>query len=423
MRNLFLIILTLSINTISDTIIYSSSYIDVINGNVIEDSSITINNGLINKIDKGFINVDPEDNLIDLRGNILMPGLMDMHVHFGQEYQSKAERPTKVERETSAILAAKHALITIKSGFTTVRQVGDSGMIAISLRDLINAGLIKGPRIFTSGKSIATTGGHADHTNGISKDFYEYPTAEDGVINGPYDAFTAVRQRYKDGADGIKLTVTGGVLSVAKSGDNPQFTEEEVAAIVEAAKDYGMWVAVHAHGSEGMKRAVLAGVDSVEHGTFMTDEVMELMIKNGTYYVPTISAGEFVAEKSKIDNYFPEIVRPKAASVGPQIGSTFSKAFKKGVKIAFGTDVGVQPHGTNWKEFVYMVKNGMPEMKAIQSATIETAKLLQIDSTLGSIEVGKIADLVAVKGDPLTNISNMENISFVMKDGKVISLD
>jgi len=164
-------------------------------------------------------------------------------------------------------------------------------------------------------------------------------------------------------------------------------------------------------------------VDSVEHGTFMTDEVMELMIKNGTYYVPTISAGEFVAEKSKIDNYFPEIVRPKAASVGPQIGNTFSKAFKKGVKIAFGTDVGVQPHGTNWKEFVYMVKNGMPEMKAIQSATIETAKLLQIDSTLGSIEVGKIADLVAVKGDPLTNINNMENISFVMKDGKVIPLD
>ena len=155
----------------------------------------------------------------------------------------------------------------------------------------------------------------------------------------------------------------------------------------------------------------------------MTDEVMELMMENETYYVPTISAGEFVAEKSKIDNYFPEIVRPKAASVGPQIGSTFSKAFKKGVKIAFGTDVGVQPHGTNWKEFVYMVKNGMPEMMTIQSATIETAKLLQIDSTLGSIEVGKIADLVAVKGDPLTNINNMENISFVMKDGKVISLD
>ena len=423
MKTLYSILILLSSYIISDTIIYSSSYIDVISGEVKRNTSITVTDKSIVSIDKGFITPNKDDNLIDLRGLTLMPGLMDMHVHFGQEYQSKAERPAKVERETSAILAAKHALITLKSGFTTVRQVGDSGMIAISLRDLINADLITGPRIFTSGKSIATTGGHADHTNGINKDSYEYPTAEDGVINGPYDAFTAVRQRYKDGADGIKLTVTGGVLSVAKSGDNPQFTEEEVAAIVQAAKDYGMWVAVHAHGSEGMKRAVLAGVDSVEHGTFMTDEVMELMIKNGTYYVPTISAGEFVAEKSKIDNYFPEIVRPKAASVGPQIGSTFSKAFKKGVKIAFGTDVGVQPHGTNWKEFVFMVKNGMPEIMAIQSATIETAKLLQIDSTLGSIEVGKIADLVAVEGNPLTNINNMENISFVMKEGKVISLD
>ena len=352
-----------------------------------------------------------------------MPGLMDMHVHFGQEYQSKAERPAKTERETSAIMAAKHALITLNAGFTTVRQVGDSGLIAISLRDLINSNQVLGPRIFTSGKSIATTGGHADHTNGISKDSYEYPAPEDGVINGPYEAFTAVRQRYKDGADGIKLTVTGGVLSVAKSGDNPQFTEEEVDAVVKAAKDYGMWVAVHAHGSEGMKRAVIAGVDSVEHGTYMTNEVMDLMINNGTYYVPTISAGEFVAEKSKIDNYFPEIVRPKAASVGPQIGNTFNKAYLRGVKIAFGTDVGVQPHGTNWKEFEYMVNYGMPPIETIQAATISTAKLLGIDSILGSIEVGKVADIIAVDGNPLKNINNMENVSFVMKAGKVIKLD
>lgn len=417
----FIPLLLISLNVFSAQVIYTSKYIDVVNGNVLNDYSITIDNGKIISIEKGFIKTT--NNIIDLRGLVLMPGLMDMHVHFGQEYQSKAERPIKVERETQAILATAHAATTLKAGFTTVRQVGDSGFVSISLRDAIASGHVIGPRIFTAGKSIATTGGHADPTNGKAIDDYDYPTPEQGVINGPYESYTAVRQRYKDGADGIKLTVTGGVLSVAKSGDNPQFTEEEVAAIVEAAKDYGMWVAVHAHGSEGMKRAVLAGVDSVEHGTFMTDEVMELMIKNGTYYVPTISAGEFVAEKSKIDNYFPEIVRPKAASVGPQIGSTFSKAFKKGVKIAFGTDVGVQPHGTNWKEFVYMVKNGMPEMMAIQSATIETAKLLQIDSILGSIEVGKIADLVAVKGDPLTNINYMENISFVMKDGKVISLD
>jgi imidazolonepropionase-like amidohydrolase len=417
------IFLFVSSNLLASTVIYTSSYIDVINEVVRENYSITIEKNIITSIDKGFIAIANDYTLLDLRGKTLMPGLMDMHVHFGQEYQSKSKRPIKVERETSAILAAKHALVTLKAGFTTVRQVGDSGFVAISLRDLINSGYIKGPRIFTSGRSIATTGGHADQTNGKNIESYDYPTAEDGVINGPYEAYTAVRQRYKDGADGIKLTVTGGVLSVAKSGDNPQFTIEEIDAVVSAAKDYGMWVAVHAHGSEGMKRAVIAGVDSVEHGTYMTEEVMDLMIENNTYYVPTISAGEFVAEKSLIDNYFPDIVRPKAASVGPQIGGTFSIASKRGVKIAFGTDVGVQPHGTNWKEFYYMVKYGMSEIKAIKAATINTAELLEIDSSLGSIEVGKIADLIAVNSSPLKDISTMQNVSFVMKEGEVIKND
>jgi len=423
MKILYTLLLLISFSAHSKTIIYSSDYIDVNTGKIITNKSITIDKGKIESIDTGFIEITSNDKLIDLRGYTLMPGLMDMHVHFGQEYKSKSERPVKIERETSAILANKHALTTLKSGFTTVRQVGDSGLIAISLRNLINSGEVVGPRIFTSGKSIATTGGHADPTNGKDSDSYEYPVAEDGVINGPYDAYTAVRQRYKDGADGIKLTVTGGVLSVAKSGDNPQFTEEEVIAVVNAAKDYGMWVAVHAHGSEGMKRAVIAGVNSVEHGTFMTEEVMDLMINKGTYYVPTISAGEFVAEKAKIDNYFPEIVRPKAASVGPQIGNTFNKAYKRGVKIAFGTDAGVQPHGTNWKEFVYMVKFGMPPMETIQSATINTAKLLKIDSILGSIEVGKMADIIAIDGNPIENINTMENVVFVMKEGELIDLN
>ena len=423
MKFIYNLLLLITFPVLSNTIIYASSYIDVENSILNTDYSITIEDKLITSIDKGFISLPENFSLIDLRGLTLMPGLMDMHVHFGQEYQSKSERPIKVERETSAILASVHALTTLKAGFTTVRQVGDSGLIAISLRDAINKGYVKGPRIYTSGKSIATTGGHADPTNGKSIDDYDYPVAEDGVINGPYDAYTAVRQRYKDGADGIKLTVTGGVLSVAKSGDNPQFTFEEVDAVVKAAKDYGMWVAVHAHGAQGMKRAVLAGVDSVEHGTFMTDEVMDLMIERGTFYVPTISAGEFVAEKSKIDNYFPEIVRPKAASVGPQIGATFNKAYDKGVKIAFGTDAGVQPHGTNWMEFVFMVQYGMPNMEAIQSSTIETARFLDIDDKLGSIEVGKIADLVAVNGNPLKDIKVMEFVEFVMKNGEVILND
>ena len=413
----FIPLLLISLNAFSAQVIYTSKYIDVVNGNVLNDYSITIDNGKIISIEKGFIKTT--NNIIDLRGLVLMPGLMDMHVHFGQEYQSKAERPIKVERETQAILATAHAATTLKAGFTTVRQVGDSGFVSISLRDAIASGHVIGPRIFTAGKSIATTGGHADPTNGKAIDDYDYPTPEQGVINGPYESYTAVRQRYKDGADGIKLTVTGGVLSVAKSGDNPQFTEEEIEAVVNAAKDYGMWVAVHAHGAEGMKRAVLAGVNSVEHGTFMTEEVMDLMIERGTYYVPTISAGEFVADKAKIDNYFPEIVRPKAASVGPQIGGTFGKAYKRGVKIAFGTDVGVQAHGTNWKEFVYMVKYGMDPMSAIQSATVETAKLLGEFDSIGSISVGKIADIIAVSGDPIKNIKNMENVVFVMKDGKV----
>ena len=417
----FIPLLLISLNAFSVQVIYTSKYIDVVNGNVLNDYSITIDDGKIISIEKGFIKTT--NNIIDLRGLVLMPGLMDMHVHFGQEYQSKAERPIKVERETQAILATAHAATTLKAGFTTVRQVGDSGFVSISLRDAIASGHVIGPRIFTAGKSIATTGGHADPTNGKAIDDYDYPTPEQGVINGPYESYTAVRQRYKDGADGIKLTVTGGVLSVAKSGDNPQFTEEEIEAVVNAAKDYGMWVAVHAHGAEGMKRAVLAGVNSVEHGTFMTEEVMDLMIERGTYYVPTISAGEFVADKAKIDNYFPEIVRPKAASVGPQIGSTFGKAYKRGVKIAFGTDVGVQAHGTNWKEFVYMVKYGMDPMSAIQSATVETAKLLGEFDSIGSISVGKNADIIAVSGNPIKNIKNMENVVFVMKDGEVFFND
>ena len=403
----------------SKTLIHAGKLIDGKSDRVQSRISIVVDGNTIADIQEGFISSNDFENYIDLRNHTVLPGLMDMHVHFGGEYLSKAESPLKVEREMEAILATQHALVTFKSGFTTVRQVGDSGLVAISLRDAINAGKVIGPRIFAAGKTIATTGGHADPTNGKALDDYAYPLPEQGVVNGPYEVYKAVRQRYKDGADGIKITVTGGVLSPAKSGDNPQFTQEEVDAVVSAAKDYGMWVAVHAHGAEGMKRAIKAGVDSIEHGTFMDDEAMDLMIENGTYYVPTISAGVWVAEKSKIDNFFPEIVRPKAASVGPQISGTFKKAHKRGVKIAFGTDAGVQKHGTNWKEFVYMVENGMSEMKAIQSATMETAKLLRIEDKLGSIEEGKLADMIAVKGNPLDDISILENIEVIIKDGVV----
>ena len=422
MKIIYIFTLFLSINTYALTYIHSSNFFDVESGKYQSEKTIIIENKKIIDIKDGYVDPINNENLIDLKGKFLFPGFMDMHVHFGQEYQSKAERPSKIERETQAILAADHALKTLKVGFTTVRQVGDSGLVAISLRDLINSNKIIGPTIYTSGKSIATTGGHADPTNGKSIDDYDHPKPEDGVINGPYDAFKAVRQRYKDGADGIKLTVTGGVLSVAKSGDNPQFTLDEINAVVDAAKDYGFWVAVHAHGPEGMKRAVIAGVDSVEHGTFMTEEIMDLMINNNVYYVPTISAGEFVAQKSLIDNYFPDIVRPKAASVGPQIGNTFKKAHLRGVPIAFGTDAGVQAHGTNLDEFIYMVNYGMSPTDAIISATKNTAKLLDIYKEVGSIEVGKDADFVALTKDPLIDIQNIKATVFIMKEGKEILL-
>ena len=414
-----LLILLISSQAFSEKLIHVSEYIDGINDRVLKNASIVVgDDGRIKSISSGFKNSNGYE-YIDLRDYMVMPGLMDMHVHFGQQNTSKADKPEKVEKEYSAIAAVKHARMTLDGGFTTVRQVGDSGFIAISLRDAITNGDAIGPRIFAAGKSLATTGGHADPTNGRAFGDYVYPDPESGVVNGPYEVFAGVRQRYKDGADGIKITVTGGVMSLAKSGDNPQFTQEEANAVVQAAKDYGFWVAVHAHGAEGMKRAIRAGVDSIEHGTYMDDEAMDLMIQNGTYLVPTISAGEYVAEMSLIDGFFPEIVRPKARAVGPQIGGTFGKAYNRGVNIAFGTDVGVQAHGTNWKEFVYMVQYGMPMMKAIQSATMETAKLLRIEEDLGSLEVGKIADIIAIDGNPLEDPSLMKNVVFVMKEGEV----
>ena len=266
---------------------------------------------------------------------------------------------------------------------------------------------------------MATTGGHADPTNGMKFKLMGDPGPAEGVVNGIPDARKAVRQRYKHGADLIKITATGGVLSVAKSGENPQFKEDEIRAIVETAADYDMHVAAHAHGAEGMKRAVRAGVRSIEHGTLMDDETMDLMKERGTYYVPTISAGEFVAEKATVDGYYPEIVRPKAAKIGPQIKNTFQKAHQAGVKIAFGTDSGVSYHGENAKEFLYMVEGGMAPMAAIQSATKVAAELLGIEDALGTIEVGKTADIIAVKGDPIKDISALRDVVFVMKNGVV----
>ncbi|HKO80891.1 MAG TPA: amidohydrolase family protein, partial [Chitinophagaceae bacterium] len=300
----------------------------------------------------------------------------------------------------------------------TVRDLGGSG-VNISLRNAINKGWITGPRIYTAGKSIATTGGHADPTNGYRKDLMGNPGPNEGVINGPEESFHAVRQRYKDGSDLIKITATGGVLSQAKDGANAQFTEEEVKAIVTAAKDYGFKVAAHAHGAEGIKRAARGGVNSIEHGTFMDEEGIKLMKQYGTWLVPTITAGKATADSAKIPGYYTEIVTPKALATGPQIQNTFAKAYKEGVKVAFGTDAGVFKHGLNWLEFGYMIEAGMKPMDAIKAATINAAELLGEKEKLGSIEINKLADIVAVDGDPLKDAKVFGKVVFVMKGGMV----
>lgn len=402
------------------TLIHAGKLIDGASNQASKQMTIVIEGNLIAEVVKGYREPKADDFYIDLRQHTVLPGLMDMHVHLDSEYgkNSYTEKFT-LNSADRAIRAVINAEKTILAGFTTVRNPGDTDNVTISLRNAIDSGLVVGPRIFSAGKSLATTGGHADPTNGVRDDIFADPTPADGVINGRDDAFKAVRARYKSGADLIKITATGGVLSVAKSGQNPQFTEAEIAAVVEAAKDYDFTVAAHAHGAEGIKRAVRAGVDSIEHGSLMDQEGIDLMREYGTYYVPTIMAGFWVAEKAEDPDFFPEIVRPKALAIGPVMQKTFGKAYRGGVKIAFGTDSGVSAHGDNAQEFVYMVEAGMPEMEAIQSATREASKLLRINTTLGTIEQGKLADLIAVEGNPLEDISLLQNIAFVMKDGTV----
>ena len=403
----------------ADTLLHVGNLLDTNNGEISKAVTIRIKGNKILEVTKGYATPKKNDEIVNLKQSYVLPGFMDMHVHLAQEYVPKAERRSKIEPEYRALFAANAASKTLMAGFTSVRNLGDGGMETISLRDAIKEGLVIGPRIFTSGKTIATTGGHGDPTNGMPKDNYSPPSPEEGVIDSPEDAKKAVRQRYKDGADGIKITATGGVLSVAKSGENPQFTDEELNSIVATANDYGLWTAAHAHGKEGMKRAVLAGINSIEHGTYMDQEIMDLMKARGTYYVPTIMAGDWVAEKAKIPNFFPTLVKPKAEKIGPQITSTFAQAYKAGVKIAFGTDSGVSAHGDNWQEFILMTNAGMSNEDALKSATIETAKLLRVKDQLGQIKPGMFADIIAFQKNPIEDISIVENVSFVMKDGVI----
>ncbi len=401
------------------TYLHCGQLIDCKSGGIQQKMTIVVEGNTIVDITKGYTGNPAEDNIINLRSETVMPGLTDMHVHIEGETGagSYAER-FRLNPADVALRATTYAEKTLMAGFTTVRDMGGTG-VNVALRDAIEKGYVKGPRIFTAEKSLASTGGHADPSNGVRRELMGDPGPADGVINGIEDARKAVRQRYKNGADCIKITATGGVTSVSKNASGPHFTIEEITAIVETARDYNFHVAAHAHGPEGMKRAVLAGVTTIEHGTMMTPEIMDLMIEKGTYLVPTISAGKYAISKVETPGFYPPIIIPKILEVVPFVDQTYPEAFRRGVKVAFGTDAGVSPHGENAKEFEYMVDAGMDPMEAILSATVVPASILKVSDKQGTLEKGKVADIIAVPGNPLEDITVMSRVNFVMKSGMV----
>lgn len=405
------------------TALFCGHLIDTASGTVLGATTIVIEGKRIRSVEAGG-RAPAGAAQIDLRDQTCLPGLIDSHTHLTVQTS-----PTQYVDQFHwniadyAVRSTVYARRTLLAGFTTVRNVGDQANESVALRNAINAGILPGPRIFTAGQPMGSTGGHADPTDGYRVDLAGDPGPAQGVINGVEDAVKGVRLHYKLGDDLIKIMPSGGVLDESASGDNPQLTLEEIRAVVSTAHDYGFTVAAHAHGAEAIRRAVLGGVDSIEHGTYMDAADMKLMVEHGTWYVPTIIAGDFVARQAKVPGYYPPQVAAKAAAIGPLIMATAGRAYRAHVKIAFGTDAAVYPHGQNAHEFELMVQAGMPPMFTLQAATVHAAELLKHDQDLGTVTPGKIADVVAVPGDPIADISLMRRVSFVMKDGVVYKLN
>jgi imidazolonepropionase-like amidohydrolase len=405
------------------TVLHCGHLIDAAAGKTLGATTILIEGARVRDVQSG-VQSSAGAKEIDLSSETCMPGLIDSHTHLTSE-TSRTQYADQFRWNIAdyAVRSTVYARRTLLAGFTTVRNLGDRDNESVALRNAINSGVVPGPRIFTAGRAVGSTGGHADPTDGYRNDLAGDPGPAFGIINGPEDAVKAVRLHYKLGDDLIKIMPSGGVGDESASGDNAQMTLEEIRAVVGTAHDYGFTVAAHAHGAEAIRRAIVGGVDSIEHGTYMDADDMKLMVEHGTWYVPTIIAGDFVARQAKVPGYYPPAVAAKAAAIGPLIMATAGRAYRAHVKIAFGTDAAVYPHGQNAHEFELMVQAGIPPMYAIQAATIGGAQLLKHDKDLGTLAAGKFADVVAVPGDPIADIGLMTRVSFVMKDGVVYKLN
>ncbi|HEX4007662.1 MAG TPA: amidohydrolase family protein [Acidobacteriaceae bacterium] len=404
------------------TVVHCPALFDATAGALLGPSSVYISGDKFDKVEPGTQSPDGA-TVIDLPGATCLPGLIDDHVHLDMQFgKDSYMEAAHINFANQVLRSTLYARRTLMAGFTTVRNVGDHDYDTVALRNEIAAGTVIGPRIFTAGPAISTTGGHADETNGLSLNLQGDPGPLQSIFNGPDEARKVVRLHYKNGADLIKAMPSGGVMDLGTNGSAPQMSQDEINALVETAHDYGMKVAVHAHGAEAIRRSVIAGVDSVEHGTFMDDQDIALMKQHGTFYCPTVYTGIYVGQQAEKGAY-PPTVAAKAIAIGPQIFKTVSRAYKGGVKFAYGTDAGVYPHGQNWEDFIYLVKAGLPPAYTLQMATINAAQLLGHDDTLGTVAPGKFADLVAVPGNPLTDINVMSQVSFVMKAGVVYKRD
>lgn len=391
----------------------------------VSDVSIIVENGLILEVRAGFVTAEElgegaDVEIVDLRASFVMPGLIDAHTHVTSEYSPsvRLDRLQSTDAD-NALRGSVYAMRTLLAGFTTIRNVGSSGDAAFALRDAINQGLIPGPRILLAGESITPTGGHSDATLGYREGLFDVPDAIDGICDGPAACRRAVRSQVKRGADLIKLTATGGVLSNTAAGTEQQFFADELEAIVATGHLLGRKVAAHAHGTRGINAALRAGVDSIEHGTYLDDESIQLFRKTRAFLVPTVLAGKTVEERARIAGYFPPSVAKKALEIGPLLQAALARAHKGGVRIAFGTDSGVSEHGENGREFALMVDAGMNEMEVLAAATINAAQLLGLDDEIGLVEAGWTADLIATDRNPLIDITELQRVRFVMKGGEI----